>query len=426
MKAAVIGYGKSGMAAEKLLRLDGYTDIDIYDDGSEKMLRTADFEDKYDCVAVSPGIDMRRLKNKPTKFTSEIELAHKKRTKGSFVVAVTGTNGKSTVTSLTAQILNRCGVDAVACGNIGLTYGDAVTEEPRRAYVVELSSFQTGLLHEFSADCAVITNLAEDHMDRYDGMDDYAADKINLLRFIKDGGRLVIEDEEYLAGKAAVYEGAAVKVDPEFLSVPRLKDGWLDFGRFFINPAKFPLKGRHNLINLSFALLAADSIFRLDGDVTRLVEHLTGLEHRCEHVADINGVEYINDSKGTNIHSTLTALKGFEPGVIVILGGKDKNGDFTALTDVLNDKAAAVIAYGHAGGKIYEALNGRVSVPLYKAADLKEAVEKGFEKAEAGQKVVLSPACASFDEHKNFEHRGRHFKELVEEIRKRENARIEG
>lgn len=426
MRAAIIGYGKSGKAAEKILRGQGYKAIDIYDDGNHEMLPTADFTDTYDCVVVSPGIDLRKMANAPANYTSEIELAHKLRRTGTAVVAVTGTNGKSTVTSLTAQLLNNCGMHTVACGNIGLTYGDAVSEDDYTAYVVELSSFQSGMLHEFSCDCAVITNLAEDHMDRYADMDEYAADKINLLKFLKPGGRLVIEDDPYLAEKASVYSGETVKIAQALDTVPSLKDGKLDFGKFYVYTEKFPLKGGHNIMNLSYALLAVDSVIGLKGDVTPLISNLKGLEHRCEHVAEIGGVEYINDSKGTNIHSTLTALRGFEPGVIVILGGKDKNGDFTALIDVLNEKAAAVIAYGYAGDKIYKTLEGRIKAPLYKTANLEEAVRKSGKVAKAGEKVVLTPACASFDEHRNFEHRGEHFKELVDRIRVEANARTQG
>ncbi len=217
--------------------------------------------------------------------------------------------------------------------------------------------------------------------------------------------------------KVSSFKGEIVNVDT------CVAEERLDFGTFYVDTKRFPLKGKHNLVNLSFALLAVDKLCGLKGDVTHLIEDLHGLEHRCEHVADINGVEYINDSKGTNIHSTLTALKGFDDEVVVILGGKDKNGDFSELVDVINEKVVGVIAYGGAGEKIYKTLYGAVRVPLYKAAKLEDAVEKAFSIAEAGQKVVLSPGCASFDQHKSFEHRGAHFKELVNEIRKREDER---
>ncbi|ADD68965.1 UDP-N-acetylmuramoylalanine/D-glutamate ligase [Denitrovibrio acetiphilus DSM 12809] len=411
MKAAVIGYGKSGRAAEQLLRGEGYTVIDIFDDGNAEMHPVAEFKDEYDCVVVSPGINLRKMANAPEIYTSEIELADAKRPTDTVVVAVTGTNGKSTVTTLIAQILKKCGLEAVACGNIGLPYAEAVTGGAYGAYVVELSSFQTGMLQHFSADCVVVTNLAEDHMDRYRDMDDYADDKMNLLRFLKPEGRLIIENDEYLVQKSSVYKGDTVRVLPE------VNNGRLDFGHFYCTTDKFPLKGEHNLLNLSFALLAADSIAGLEGDVTYLTENLIGLEHRCEFAAEINGVEYINDSKGTNIHSTLTALKGLPEGIVIILGGKDKNGNFAALKDVINEKCAGVITYGQAGEKIYSTLKDIISVPLYKAEGLESAVRKGAEVAEAGQKVVLSPACASFDEHRGFEHRGAHFKELVQSIR---------
>ncbi|PLX68671.1 MAG: UDP-N-acetylmuramoyl-L-alanine--D-glutamate ligase [Denitrovibrio sp.] len=417
MKAAIIGYGKSGKAAENILRSNGFTDIDIFDDGNADAKKIADFKDEYEKVVVSPGIDLRKMTNAPKEYTSEIELAHSKKPADAAVVAITGTNGKSTVTTLTSQILKKCGVEAVACGNIGLTYGEAVTGWAFGCYVVELSSFQTGVLKEFSADCVIVTNLAEDHLDRYLDMDDYAGDKMNLLKFLDKDGRLIIEDEEYLEKKVSSYKGEIVKIDSEVI------EGKLDFGTFYVDTKKFPLKGKHNIVNLSFALLAVDKLCGLKGDVTHLIDDLRGLEHRCEHVAIIKGVEYINDSKGTNIHSTLTALKGFDEEVVVILGGKDKNGDFSELIDVINEKTASVIAYGGAGEKIYKTLDGAIRVPLYKAARLEDAVAKAFEVAEAGQKVVLSPGCASFDQHRSFEHRGTHFKELVEEIKNKEEVR---
>ena len=383
------------------------------------MPSVVEFRDEYDCVVMSPGIDQRKM-NAPKKYTSEIELAHKKIPADAAVVAVTGTNGKSTVTTLIAQIFKKCGVQSVACGNIGLTYAEAVSGFPFSAYVVELSSFQAGMLKEFSADCVVVTNLAEDHMDRYEDMNAYVADKMNLLKFIKPDGRLIIEDEQYLIDKTSGYKGEKVKVGNT------LKEGKLDFGHFYVNTKNFPLKGKHNLTNLSFALQAVDGLVGLKGDVTYMVEDLRGLEHRCEHVANINGVEYINDSKGTNVHSTLTALKGFDEKVVVILGGKDKSGDFETLKDVINDKCVSVIAYGDAGEKICGVLSGIVKVPVYKVPNLESAVNKAFQVAVAGQKVVLSPACASFDEHRSFEHRGTHFKELVEAIKVEEDERVKG
>jgi len=418
-KAAIIGYGKSGKAAEKLLRNDGYTDIDVYDDGDTDMRPIAEFKDEYECVVVSPGINLRKLTNAPKKYTSEIELADKHRSEDAAVIAITGTNGKSTVTTLVAQILKKCGVESIACGNIGLTYAEAVEGYDFGAYAVELSSFQTGMLNEFKADSVVITNLAEDHMDRYTDMDDYADDKMNLLRFLKPDGRLIIEDDEYLKEKASIFNGEMVKINPD------LTEGRLEFGHFYVTTKNFPLKGRHNLLNLSFALMAVDGVVGLKGDVTYLIEDLRGLEHRCEHVGMINGVEYINDSKGTNIHSTLTALNGMDKGIVIILGGKDKNGDFSVMQEAINDKCAAVIAYGSAGEKIYNTLKELVSVPLFRVENLEAAVKKSFETAEAGQTVILSPACASFDEHRGFEHRGTHFKELVKDIKVREDERTE-
>lgn len=417
MKAAVIGYGKSGMAAEKFLKLEGYDTVDVYDDGDNNFRKTSEFTDTYDCVSVSPGINLRKMTNAPKVFTSEIELAQKHRPAGSKVIGITGTNGKSTVTSLIAQILNNAGVKSEACGNIGTTYGDCVMDNKCECYVVELSSFQTGMLKEFEAECVVVTNLAEDHMDRYRDMDDYADDKMNLVKFIKKGGRLIIEDEAYLVKKTSFYTGETVKIDPKLETSPVLKGTTLDFGRFSVDISGYKLNGRHNIMNLAYSMLAADVICGFKGDVTDVIRGLKGLAHRCEYVDTIDGVDYINDSKGTNIHSTLTALKGFDKGVIIILGGKDKNGDFTTLADVLNEKAVMVLAYGKAGDKIENTLKPLLKIPFAKVKDLVEAVELCHKKAKKGEKVVLTPACASFDLYRGFEHRGEHFCELVQGLK---------
>ena len=418
MKAAILGYGKSGKAAETLLKLEGYSDITVYDDGDNAFKNISEFTDAYDIVAVSPGVNLRKYPNAPRSFTSEIELAQKRKPAGARVVGITGTNGKSTVTALTAQVLTKAGIKSEACGNIGLTYGECVLGEAQDCYVVELSSFQTGMLREFQADCVIVTNLAEDHMDRYRDMDDYADDKMNLVKYIKEGGRLIIEDEAYLVKKTSFYKGETVKIDPALKSFPVLDGTKLDFGRFYADISKFPLSGGHNIMNLSYALLAADALCNFEGDVSHLVEGLRGLAHRCEYVDTINGVDWINDSKGTNLHSTLTALKGFEKGVNVILGGKDKNGDFSVLIDVLNEKASLVVAYGMAGEKIEKTLKDAVKVPVIRVKDMVEAVDVCFKHAKAGEKVVLSPACASFDLYRGFEHRGEHFCELVKALKK--------
>jgi UDP-N-acetylmuramoylalanine--D-glutamate ligase len=417
MRAAVIGYGKSGKSAEKILKSMGYADITVYDDRLEGMTPTAEFCDQYDMTAVSPGIDLKKMACRPEVFTSEIELADGLRDKSTSLIAVTGTNGKSTVTTLTAQVLNANGVKAIACGNIGLTYAEAL-DEKCECYVVELSSFQTGMLHNFSADCVIVTNIAEDHMDRYADLDEYTADKMNLIRFLQNDGRLIVEEDVYLMEKSGFFKGERIAVDADLSGVVRLAEGRLDFGRFYVQTDAFPLQGRHNLINLAFAMLAADRIKPMKGDVTHLITSLTGLEHRCEYVETINGVKYINDSKGTNVHSTYTALRGFDPGVVLILGGKDKNGDFASLAGLINEKCACVITYGYSGGRIYSALEGLVKVPLFRAEKMENAVEKAYTEADAGQQVVLSPACASFDQHNNFEHRGAHFKEMVKKLKK--------
>ena len=184
MKAAIIGYGKSGAAAEKLLRLKCFESIDIFDDKNEKYADIAEYKNEYDLICVSPGIDLNKYTNICGNITSEIELAYEEMNKNAKIIAITGTNGKSTTTHITAQIINNAGLKAAACGNIGYPYGMAVLEKDADVYVIELSSFQIELLKKFNAVSGCIINVTQDHLDRYKTMDKYYKAKLMLLDFI--------------------------------------------------------------------------------------------------------------------------------------------------------------------------------------------------------------------------------------------------
>lgn len=416
MRAAVLGYGISGKTAEKLLKKAGAVQIDIYEDKNNAYPAISEFKNGYDRVVVSPGIDIKGLGLKIENITSEIELAYEALNKRGRIIVITGTNGKSTVTNLTAQILSNSGVKAVACGNIGLSFGEVVLKDEYDVFVLELSSFQIELLKNFEADMAVITNLAPDHLDRYAGYEDYAVSKMNILNFIKKDGSVLMPDDAELLAYAEKYKGKRILIDENLHSLPNLVGGMMSFGDYKIDITKFPLFGAHNLLNLVFALMAANTVLHFEGDISDKVEKLKGLPHRCEYSGTINGVNFINDSKATNVYSTLACLKGLKAGNVIILGGRDKNGDFALLADELNRVASTVIAYGEASKVIKEKLKGLLICDFLTVKTLEEAIKTGLNVAYKNGNVILSPACSSYDSFKNFEERGNKFMEIVKEL----------
>ena len=414
MRAAIIGYGKSGAAAEKLLKLKGINHIDIYDNNAALGFKPIEeFCDKYDLTVLSPGIDRNKYGNLPTQVTSEVELAYEFLPQGAKVIAVTGTNGKSTTTYLAAQILNKLGVNAVACGNIGLPFGEAVLKQDTQVFVAELSSFQIDLLHNFKAESACIINVTQDHLDRYGNMDNYRNSKLRLLDFVSHEGVFICGNDKEITRGIGERGFSTVIVDDSFKRYPVLKDNILDFGEFSVDLSKFPLFGGHNIVNLSFALLLSAPFAALKGDISHCVEHLNGMPHRTELVGEFNGVKWINDSKGTNVDSVMTALKSIKKPSILLLGGRDKKSDFRILKDLINNNVSTICYFGEAASVISSQLGPITEAEQKSFISLENAVEYCASNSPMGATVLLSPGCTSFDEFKSYEHRGEKFAEYV-------------
>lgn len=414
MKAAIIGYGKSGAAASRLLKLKGYKEIEIFDDKNENYKNISEYKDEYDEVVVSPGIDLNKYKNISGNITSEIELAYNHMDKNAKIIGITGTNGKSTTTFLTAQILNNAGVKACACGNIGYPFGEAVLDKAdTEVYVIELSSFQIELLKRFKAVAGCIINVTQDHLDRYGTMDKYYEAKLLLLNFIDKKGLFVTNTDTVIVNKAILYDFQARYIDDNFKSFPKLNGNILDFGKFNVDLSKYKLFGKHNITNLSFALTMADKVCDFKDDVTNLIENLTSMPHRTELVAEINGVRWINDSKATNVDSVYTALVSMKKPAILLIGGRDKKSDYRPLADLINQNISKICYFGEAADLIKSQLS-----PLLKGVEeesyksLKECVKDLAEK-EKDITILLSPACTSFDEFKSYEDRGYKFKDYI-------------
>ena len=417
MKAAIIGYGKSGAAAEKLLKIKGYQEIEIFDDKNENYKNISEYKDEYDEVVVSPGIDLNKYKNISGNITSEVELAYNQMDKNAKIIAITGTNGKSTTTFLTAQILNNAGVKACACGNIGYPFGDAVLEKKdTEVFVIELSSFQIELLKRFKAVAGCIINVTQDHLDRYGSMDKYYEAKLLLLNFNEKKGLFVTNTDTKIVNKAILYDFQARYIDDSFKSYPKLNNNILDFGKYIVDLSKYKLFGKHNITNLSFALTMADKVCSFEGDITNLIENLTSMPHRTELVAEINGVKWINDSKATNVDSVYTALISMKKPAILLIGGRDKKSDYTPLADLINKNISKICYFGEAAGLIKGQLSPLLQGVLEESySSLKECVN-ALAKREKDITVLLSPACTSFDEFKSYEDRGYRFKEYVLEF----------
>lgn len=419
MKAAIIGYGKSGAAAENLLKLKGINNIDIFDDKAEQYKNISEYKNTYDMVVVSPGIDLKKYLNISGNITSEIELAYEVMDKNAKIIAITGTNGKSTTTHLTAQILNSAGIKAAACGNIGYPFAKAVLDKDIKVFVIELSSFQIELLKNFNAVSGCIINVTQDHLDRYGTMEKYYEAKLMLLNFIDKNGVFITNTDEKIRHAVEKHNIETKYIDDDLKVFPKYDGKILDFGKFKADTSKYKLFGKHNLINLSFALLLADKVCDFKGDVSNLLEDLTSMPHRTELAAEVNGVKWINDSKATNVDSVYTALKSIEKPSILLIGGRDKKSDYSPLAELINKNISKICYFGEAADLIKNQLS-----PLLKCVEeesydsLKNCVKILAGKTQPGTTVLLSPACTSFDEFKSYEDRGVKFKEYVLEYTK--------
>lgn len=412
MKAAILGYGKSGKGAERLLKHTGVTDITVYDDRLDWFMNISDFVNTYDQVVASPGIKLDQSLLFSKNLTSEIEMAAAMVTDKRIIV-ITGTNGKSTVTYITSQIINNAGTSATYCGNIGKTMAETVLDESPDVYVVELSSFQIELLRRFKAHSVCITNISPDHLDRYSCFEEYVTAKYRITEFVRNDGAIIFDRDNEFAPLLEAAHLLPIEIDNDLKSYPTLKDNVLDFNKFSVDISNYDLFGRHNLVNLAYALELADSVCDFNGDVTHVINGLRGLEHRCEFVAEIDGVTYINDSKGTNVDSTLTALRSSIQPTVLILGGKDKNSDFTILKDEINSKVIELVLYGEAAPVIEAALENDITCEMTRVETVADAVAQSEQVKEDGLTVLFSPACASFDQYSSFEKRGEDFKQIV-------------
>lgn len=430
MKHLVIGAGKSGVAAANFLsrRGDGVVLSDSKSDPAlpypleKSVTRVFGHQDEtlldgVTQVVLSPGVPatipiIRAAQANGIPVISEIELAYRE-LRGT-VIAITGSNGKSTTTALLGEILRIAGRKPIVAGNIGEPLIAAVDKDHERVYVLELSSFQLETVDTFRANIALLLNITPDHMDRYPSLEAYAAAKFRIFRNQQDGDTAIVNANEH----REVTRKHGVRLLR--FSGTEKSDAWFDGKNLILGDRRIPrsslkLEGMANVENALAAWLAADAAGVDDAHVKSAFGSFAGLPHRMVLVRERNGVRWVNDSKGTNVDATLKSLEGFkDKSVVLILGGKDKAGEFERMRDLVKAKASRVITIGSSADRIGEALEG--TVEIVPQGDMQRAVRWAAENAKKGETVLLSPACASFDQYRNFEHRGQHFEELVREL----------
>jgi UDP-N-acetylmuramoylalanine--D-glutamate ligase len=433
----IVGLGKTGLSVARFLHRQGEAvtvidsratppalaelrrelpDIEVHVDGFDPAVFA-----RAQRLIVSPGISVQEpviaaAQQRGAEIIGDIELFARRA--DAPVIAITGSNGKSTVTTMVGAMLARAGLPVQVGGNLGRPALDLLQDTPPAAYVLELSSFQLETTHSLNARAAVVLNVSPDHMDRYATLAEYADAKHRIYR--GDGVMVLNADDSAVVAMQEMGR----KVIPFTLREPPVNAYglieaqdrlWLARGdERLIAADELRITGRHNFAN-ALAALALGEAMNID-HAARLaaLREFAGLSHRTQWVRERDGVQWYNDSKGTNIGATLAAIEGMDGPMILIAGGQGKGADFTALRGAVADKVRAVILFGEDAPQLAEALDGVTQI--YRSSDMEDAVHQAARLAQAGDTVLLSPACASFDMFDNYEHRGEVFMEAVRRL----------
>jgi UDP-N-acetylmuramoylalanine--D-glutamate ligase len=436
-RALVVGLGVTGLACVRHLVARGYevTVVDsrtqppqlpaLHDEFPDVAVHTGGFAANVfarpGLLVVSPGVSLRepsiaRALAAGHEAIGDIELfAQSARAPA---VAITGSNGKSTVTALVGEMCRASGMDTAIGGNIGIPALSLLREPEPEVYVLELSSFQLESTHSLNAHAAAVLNITPDHLDRYGDVDEYAAAKARI--FHGDGAMVLNADDNLvmrmtLPRRRVIRFGLNPPAADDYGLIESKRETWLAKGGRSIMPAgEVPLSGKHNLANALAAMALAECVGVSFEAMREAVRRFKGLPHRMEVVIERDGVRWINDSKGTNVGATVAALNGLSTPVVLIAGGDGKGADFTPLQSACAERARAVVLIGRDAPRIETALIS--VVPLQHADDMITAVRAARGLARPGDAVLLSPACASFDMYRNYEHRGDVFKAALKEV----------
>ena len=442
-RLVILGAGESGAGAAVLAKVKGFdtfvSDMSAIKDKYKDLLDQYEIEweegrhteEKIlsaDEVVKSPGIPndaplILKLKEQGIPIISEIEFAA--RYTEAKMVCITGSNGKTTTTSLIYYLLTQAGMNVGLAGNIGKSLALQVANEQHDCYVIELSSFQLDNMYDFKADIAILMNITPDHLDRYDHqMQNYIDAKFRIIRNQTVADAFIFWQDDSIIKKeltkrqinATVYPFAVTKKDGTVAYV----DGTMmkvDYpSPFEMKVDDLSLRGQHNLYNSMAAAITANLLGVDTACIESCLKNFKGVEHRLEKVKIVNGVSFINDSKATNVNSCWYALQSMVTKTVLILGGKDKGNDYTEIEDLVREKCSALVYMGLHNEKLH-AFFDSFGLPVAEVnSGMKEAVEVAFRLAKPGETVLLSPCCASFDLFKSYEDRGQQFKECVKEL----------
>ena len=441
-RIVVLGAGESGAGAAVLAKVKGFdtfvSDMSNISEKYKNLLKKYDIsweEGKHteelilnaDEIIKSPGIPneapiIQKLKAQDTPIISEIEFAG--RYTNAKMICITGSNGKTTTTSLIYHIFKSAGMNVGLAGNIGKSLALQVATEQHDYYIIELSSFQLDDMYNFRANIAVLMNITPDHLDRYDhNMQNYINAKFRIAQnqtqddaFIFWNDDPIIKQELSKHGiKAQLYPFSAIKEEGAVAYVEQHEVVINKPIAFNMEQEKLALTGTHNLYNSLAAGISANLAGITKDDIRKALSDFKGVEHRLEKVARVRGIDFINDSKATNVNSCWYALQSMPTKTILILGGKDKGNDYTEIEDLVKEKCSGLVYLGLHNEKLHTFFD-RFGLPVADVQSMKDAVDAAYKMAQKGETVLLSPCCASFDLFKSYEDRGEQFKKCVLEL----------
>lgn len=417
-RALVFGYGKTGKALIKFLKSENYK-VDLYSDLKEDYDSLYDPKVKYDLYVKSPGIsyEHKLIKEIEKKHTvlDEIEFTYKYL--NSKIVSITGTNGKSTTTTLIYEILKE-ELRASIGGNIGIPVIEYANNSKDEILVLELSSFQLEKVYDFHSDISVILNITPDHLNRHITMDNYIDAKLNIIKNKRDEDILIYNyDDEILKNKLKDIKNTFTFSRKTKETDIYLFDNYIYYkNEKYLDVSLVSLKGNHNIENVMASILVCKKLNIKDKNIKNKLKNFKSLFHRYEVLGCKNGIRFINDSKATNPNSTLPALGSINRPTVLILGGMEKGSDFKEMIDLIKKKVESVIVFGETKNRLYNELIENSFKNVYKKENLLESFNKALDISKEGYDILLSPACASWDMYKSFEERGDEFKELFGRI----------
>ena len=438
----ILGAGESGAGAAVLAKKEGFdvfvSDMAAIKDKYKQLLDShgIEWEERHhteekilnaDEIIKSPGIPcdapmVKKAVEKGIGIISEIEFAG--RYTHSKMICITGSNGKTTTTSLIYHIFKQAGYDAGLAGNIGRSLALQVAEDPHEYYIIELSSFQLDNMYDFRANIAILLNITPDHLDRYNFcMQNYVDAKMRIIRNqTNDDSFIYWNDDPVIKRELEKYDIKAIQYPFSELkekgSIGYMEDGEYRIEQptpFNMEQEELSLTGKHNIYNSLAAGIASNIAGIKKEDIRRSLSDFPGVEHRLEKVCRVGGVQYINDSKATNVDACWYALESMRTPTILILGGKDKGNDYSAIKELVKKKCAGLVYLGADNTKLHDNFD-QLGIPVRDTHSMKDCVAACYEMAKPGDTVLLSPCCASFDLFKNMEDRGEQFKTLVRSL----------